>query len=185
MAPPYCKLCGKPVVEHTPGSQTLTSCMAAFMELKTKSQKGPVMSFVPSLNPASKTEYLPARVRATSSDALKFQGEGSMELSVSSTDKLTKWLTDNIKHELPSIAGTGVMYAACQIVAHDEKDPKCAGFTGPVRVQIKGPALNRDWGAEFVVDNPKLRSWCVQFAAHLQAQKGTGKAEVEPEEEKE
>ena len=150
-------------------------------------------TFVPSLTPNSKTQYLPGQVRTTNPDAIKFQGEGSMEIEVHVDPKIANWLKDR-KATLPSVAGTGVMYVPCRLVAHEKSDPKVAGFGGPVRVQIEGPALNRDFGAEFVVDHTKLRAWAEQFAAFIIA-KGEGKTAIldpdegttqddDPEEEK-
>lgn len=132
-------------------------------------------SFVKSLNPASATLYVPAQVRATKSEAIKFQGEGSMELETYADAKIVEWLKKQ-PATMPSVAGTGVMYTVCQAIAHDKADPKVKEFAGPVRIQIKGPALNRDWGAEFVVDHPQLRAWAEQFAQYL---KTKGEPEVE------
>jgi hypothetical protein len=115
-----------------------------------------------------KTLYLPGQVRAVNPESIKFQGEGSMELEVYADSKIVEWLKKQPATK-GSVAGTGVMYTPCQLVAHDKADPKVAGFAGPVRVQINGPALNRDWGAEFVVDHPKLRAWAEQFAYYLKA----------------
>ena len=131
--------------------------------------------FVKSLNPASATMYLPAQVRATNTEAIKFQGEGNMEIEVFADGKIVNWLKAQPATK-PSVAGTGVMYTACQVVAHDKKDPKVADFKGPVRVQINGPALNRDWGAEFVVDHPKLLAWAEQFSEYLKGKESQKEA---------
>lgn len=177
-----CLHCGEPIGLYAQGSAVLSHCLK-LMKQKLKKGLGALLlgeinlnkggfkmgEFQKSLNPASSTKYLPARVRATDENTIKFQGEGNMELSVSVDPKITTWIK-GLPHPHQSMAGTEVKYAECQVIAHDKADSKVAEFAGPVRVQMAGKALNRDWGAEFVVDNGKLRSWAEQYHKYLTQQ---------------
>lgn len=107
----------------------------------------------PSHRPGSKSVYLPIQVRNTGDNTIRLQAKG-VETSAFVSEALHAYL-NGLKHTKPSLAGTGAMYVEAQATPHMEE---IKGYSAPVRIQIKGPKLNRDWGAEFVVDCPEMHS---------------------------
>lgn len=96
-----------------------------------------------SLMPGSSSPYQHAQIRSLGAKCRiqgALNGKGWEHSTNPITDKLMAWIAA-LPHTSPSMAGSGTMYAPCQIRGDGEG----------TRVQIAGPEFNRAWGAEFVL----------------------------------
>jgi len=100
----------------------------------------PMGQSVASLHPGSTSLYVTGHIRKINDTAVRIQW-GKHETAAVASTPLADYIAAR-PQTCPSVAGTGTLYARARL---RQEGP------GKVRVQVEGPALNREWGAEFVL----------------------------------
>lgn len=101
-------------------------------------------SVAPSLAPGSEAQYLVAQARMVDAERIRYQIRTSPTASMSHEPTLVvgpdlgKYLS-GIKADRPSLAGSSAVYFPV-LVRNDGTS---------LKVQVAGPTLNQEWGAEF------------------------------------